>query len=297
MRFADRAVRESRVDRFSVRNKIEAEGAVGLGQDRVLGVLKLLREQPAGLAAQRHAIGVIIAHDEFEAAPQPIGRGDGRQQFGNDGEHAAFPKMAFLEIGLIAGGVRQGRDKGGIDPISLQRLAVDNEFMRGAVPDDDGPRTADPIEIGAGQGAMENVMIAPSHQQFAIVLELRIGLREPLAIALGACGGRNDARRKNPILDGDDLRHHRQAGQERMIVLGDQTGDDHFFRECLIDDIGLAAGRGLQRVNGADRQDAVAQDGHGGGGGLVGIERDDFFRAENVDLRQFFPIELVGEVL
>ena len=232
---ADRRVRERRADRFAVRDEIEAEGAVGPGQDRVLRVLKLLREEAAGFAAERHAVGVIVAHDEFEAAPEPVWRGDRRKSFGMTPNMPPSQKWPSSRLDCFCARLGQAADEGRVDAVGLERLRVDDEFVGGAVPDDDRPAAADPVEIGAGERPMEHRVIAPGHQQRGGVLELRVGFGETLAIFVGVLGGRHDARRQDPILDGDDLRHHRQARQERMIVLGDEARRDNLVREGLVD--------------------------------------------------------------
>jgi hypothetical protein len=142
---------------------------------------------------------MVIANDEFEAAAESIGRRDGRKQLGDDAEHAAFPEMTFFETGLFPGGLRQGGDESCVDPISFEGLAVDDKLVGRSVPDDDGPRAADPVEIGAGQGAMENGVIAPCHQQFGRVLEFRVGVGKPPAIFVGAAGTTPDGKTQSSI--------------------------------------------------------------------------------------------------
>ncbi len=80
-------------------------------------------------------------------------------------------------------------------------------------------------------------------------------------------------------------------------MLGDQAGRDHLVGERLVDGKGLAAGRLFQLVDGADRQDAVAQDCDGGCRGHVGIESDDLLCPEDRDARQRLAVELAGHVL
>ncbi len=138
---------------------------------------------------------------------------------------------------------------------------------------------------------------AAGHEQRGRVLELCARRGEPRTIRLGApCGG-HGAGGQHPVLDRDDLRDHRQAGQQRMVVLGDEAGRDHLIGEGVVDDVGLAAGRRLQLRDRADGKDARAKHRDGGGGGPVGVEGDDLPGAEDRDAGQARCLEPTGQIL
>ncbi|WP_316195819.1 MULTISPECIES: hypothetical protein [unclassified Bradyrhizobium] len=43
-----------------------------------------------------------------------------------------------------------------------------------------------------------------------------------------------------------------------MVVLSEEAGRNHFVGECVVDDVGLATGRGFQFLERADRENTVA---------------------------------------
>mgnify|MGYP003332125989 CR=1 FL=1 len=166
-------VGEGGVERLAVRNEVEAQRRLRTGQDGVLRVLQLPGIESAGLAAQRHAVGVEVARDEFQSAAQPLGGCDDRQHPRDDREHPAFLEVALVEIALLLRGLRHLRDEGRVDAELPQRRAVEDEFVRRPVPHHDRPRAADRVEIGAGQRS--NIQMSVMPVPFLKVLALTRG--------------------------------------------------------------------------------------------------------------------------
>ncbi len=146
--------------------------------------------------------------------------------------------------------------------------------MAGPVPHDQRTCRRDGVELRLLELAMEVMVIPPCEQQLAGILHPRGGLGQPLDVVRVSFGGLRRALWQYPVLDGDDLRGHRQRRQQWMVVLGNEAGHDHLARERLVDAVRLRPHRHLQIVQRARREDPVADDGHGLRGGPRRVERD-----------------------
>ena len=77
--------------------------------------------------------------------------------------------------------------------VLLQRLGVEDEFVDRSTPYNDGPSTADLVEIGTGRSAVEEVVISPGQQHFVGIFEFGICFDQSLMILLRRGGGRDGA--------------------------------------------------------------------------------------------------------
>ncbi len=131
-------------------------------------------------------------------------------------------------------------------------------------------------------------MVAPGQQQLIRVLQPRVGLGKPLQVLRAALRRLRRARRKHPVLDGDDLACHRETGQEWVVVLGDQPGYDHVVGERGVDAVGLCAHRGLQFLERPRGEDPVADHCHRLHGRFREIEGHDLLGRVDGDRGQRF---------
>ncbi len=112
-----------------------------------------------------------VGLSQLEPGPEALRRGKHGHEPGNQEiEVAPLPEVPVRQIDLLANHLVLRRDHLLGHPGRSQGRRIEHELVGRPVPDHDGPRVADRVEVFPGEASVEVVVVSPRDQRCCRVL-------------------------------------------------------------------------------------------------------------------------------
>ena len=194
---------------FSVGDKVITKRRCCAAELRVLCVLHRFRENSTRFTTERDTVGMQVFFDKPQAILQTFWRCNHFTDQWQYAEGSLLPVVAFVKVGLLF--LRRvqlvvpfpGNSK------LFTRRRINDHFVSGTMPDDDGPPRRNSVQVSLCQFPMKIMMETPSQQQLVRVFSLAIGFSKSFQIFIPIPRGRDGSRWQYPIFDRNDFGRHR----------------------------------------------------------------------------------------